>query len=138
MLRTITAVLCAVLAMGEASLSADETTTTKAEKGIASEATTVEKLDSVQLPENDIAKGNVTMWCTIGNNGHSVRESASNSSGKNYSCSSSCYYKRSDGANGVLSCNGTVPANANHVEFCSASDGTYTFTITNVGSYSCQ
>jgi hypothetical protein len=78
----------------------------------------------------------VSMWCNTVNAGHTIQIRASNSSGNNISCTSTCYYKQG-GANGTLQCTGTVPAHANNVSFCSRSSSNSTFVVTDPGNNNC-
>ena len=95
----------------------------------------------VEGPEQQIVETdsrNVSMRCFVRDNGHRVQITASNTSGAGKSCRSTCYYRTSQGYSGTLVASGTVPGNANNVNFGSYYNSSVTLTVTNPGSFSCQ
>ena len=124
-----------ILVLGAVHADAQEDTSSTVETGSAEEATVFEEPDSQQLTE--APQSVVRMYCNTTNGNRRVQIRASNASNRNITCTSRCYYRRSDGYNGVLRCTGTVGANANNQLFCYTESGRYTYRVTNPGSNNC-
>lgn len=129
-------VLLAALVSTSIVYAQEDDVETTVERGAAEEAFVVEEPNTLQLGETP-NRNFVSMYCYTANGGHTVRITASNSSSRPYTCTSRCYYRRSDGYNGMLNCTGTVAGNANNQLFCDAYNSRYTFVVTNAGSNNC-
>jgi hypothetical protein len=135
--HVVVAVLVAAMSISNAAAQEGDETQTLVEKGSAEDAFVVEEPDALQLNESEATRSIVRMYCNTTSGNHTVQIRAYNSSNRNITCTSRCYYRRSDGYNGVLRCTGTVGANASNQLFCNAYNSRYTYRVTNPGSNNC-
>jgi hypothetical protein len=86
---------------------------------------------------DDAGRQNVSMNCVTTSNGHNLKITIDNQNRNQRRCQSQCYYKDSNGYDGVLRCEGVVKGGYNG-EFCSDPRSDITFTITDPGGFDCQ
>lgn len=86
---------------------------------------------------DEAGRQNVSMNCVTTNNGHNLKITINNQNRNERRCQSQCYYKDSNGYDGVLRCEGVVMGGYNG-EFCTDLRSDITFTITDPGGFDCQ
>lgn len=86
---------------------------------------------------DDAGRQNISMNCVTNNDGHNLKITINNKNRNQRRCQSQCYYKDSNGYDGVLRCDGVVAGGYNG-EFCRDLRSDITFTITDPGGFDCQ
>ena len=77
------------------------------------------------------------MYCSVSQNGHRFVVTATNPNNRALFCKIDCPYTL-NGVAGNQHCEGTLPANAKNVSFCTTDNSSATFKVTGKGTYNCN
>jgi hypothetical protein len=82
-------------------------------------------------------RAGVAMSCYTTEGGHRIGIYVNNTNNTPRRCQSYCYYRTSNGYEGVHRCNAVIRGRFNG-EFCSDLENSFTFTVTNPGAFDCS